>query len=75
MPASRYTPSEREFPRRLGTIEHPAHFTVRKVAASGRIRWRSALVTIGHAPKSESIGIEDKDGLHHIFFVTFGSAS
>gem|GEM_PF-4239669 len=50
------------------TIEYPAHFTVRKVAASGRIRWRSALVTIGHALEGESIGIEERDGMHHVFF-------
>jgi transposase InsO family protein len=67
-PASRYTTSEREFPRRLGTIEYPAHFTVRKVAASGRIRWKSALVTIGQALEGESIGIEERDGMHHVFF-------
>ena len=67
-PASRYTPSEREFPRRLRSIEYPPHFTVRKVAASGRIRWKSALVTIGHALEGESIGIEERDGMHHVFF-------
>jgi hypothetical protein len=43
-------------------------FTVRKVAASGRIRWKSALVTIGHALEGESIGIEERDGMHHVFF-------
>jgi len=29
---------------------------------------RSALVTIGHALEDESIGIEEKDGMHHVFF-------
>jgi putative transposase len=67
-PSSLYTPSEREFPRRLRTIEYPSQFTVRKVAASGRIRWKSALVTIGHALEGESIGIEESDGMHHVFF-------
>lgn len=57
--------SEREFPPRL---EYPAHFNVRKVAASGRIRWKSAMVTIGHAREGESIGIEERDGMHHVFF-------
>ena len=67
-PASRYVRSERTFPRRLSPIEYPSGFTVRRVAASGRIRWKSALVTIGHALEGESIGIELGDGMHHVFF-------
>lgn len=67
-PASLYTASNREFPGRLRTIEYPSHYIVRKVAASGRIRWKSALVTIGHALEGEWIGIEERDGMHHVFF-------
>lgn len=67
-PASRYTPSLREFPRRLATIEYPASFNVRTVAASGRIRWKSALITIGHALEGEPIGIQEMDGMHQVFF-------
>jgi len=67
-PASRDTPSAREFPRRLGSIEYPAHSTVRKVAASRRIRWKSALVTIGHALEGDSSGIEERDVMHRVFF-------
>ncbi len=63
-PASLYAPSNRPFPCRLGTIEYPSNFTVRKVAASGRIRWKGALVTIGHALEGELIGIEEA----HVFF-------
>ena len=48
-PASRYTPSLRQFPRRIDTVEYPAGYKVRTVAAGGRIRWKSAHVTIGHA--------------------------
>jgi transposase InsO family protein len=67
-PASRYSPSEREFPCKLSTIDYPSGYSVRKVAASGRIRWKSAMVTIGHALEGESIGIEGGDGMHHVFF-------
>jgi len=67
-PASRYTPSPRAFPRRLTAIEYPTGFNVRRVAASGRIRWKSALVTIGHALEGEPIGIQEQDGMHHVFF-------
>jgi hypothetical protein len=65
-PASRYTPSLREFPHRLATIEYPAAFKVRTVAASGRIRWTSAVVTIGHALEGEPIGIQEMDGMHQV---------
>lgn len=67
-PASLYTESEREFPRRLRSIEYPSGFKVRKVAASGRIRWKSAMVTIGHALEGEFIAVEPGDGVHHVFF-------
>ncbi len=40
-PASRYAPSPRTFPRRLPRIDYALHLRVRKVAASGRIRWNS----------------------------------
>jgi hypothetical protein len=32
-------------------------------AASGRIRWKSAMVTINHALEGELIGIEPGDGM------------
>jgi putative transposase len=67
-PSTRYTPSPRSYPSRLPTLQYPANFLTRKVAASGRIRWKSAMVTIGHALEGESIGIEPGDGLHHVFF-------
>jgi hypothetical protein len=67
-PASQYTPSARAFPRRLSTIEYPSGFDIRKVAASGRIRWKSALVTIGNALEGELIGIKPSEGIHNVFF-------
>ena len=67
-PSTRYAPSPRSYPSRLPTLHYPANFLTRKVAASGRIRWKSAMVTIGHALEGESIGIEPGDGLHHVFF-------
>ena len=65
---TRYSPSTRSYPTRPPTLHYPANFLTRKVAASGRIRWKSAFVTIGHALEGESIGIEPGDGLHHVFF-------
>jgi putative transposase len=67
-PASRYVSSSKAFPRRLAQIEYPKEFMTRKVAASGRIRWRCAMVTINHALEGEWIGIEPADGVHNVFF-------
>jgi putative transposase len=67
-PASRYVASAKEFPRRLGQIQYPDTYKLRKVAASGRIRWHTAMVTINHALEGEWIGIEPADGLHNVFF-------
>jgi putative transposase len=66
-PASLYVASPKAFPRRLQQIRYPDEFTIRKVAASGRIRWRSAMVTINHALEGEWIGIEPADGVHNVF--------
>lgn len=67
-PSSHYHPSSRSYPRRLPDVHYPEHFETRKVAASGRIRWKSAMVTIGHALEGEWIGIEPADRMHHVFF-------
>jgi len=67
-PSSRYAPSMRSYPSRLPTLQYPEELLTRKVTASGRIRWKSSNVTIGHALEGEWIGIERGDGLHHVFF-------
>jgi len=67
-PSSRYRPSSRPYPRRLPDVHYPDHFEMRKVAASGRIRWKSTMVTIGHALEGEWVGIEHADRMHHVFF-------
>jgi transposase InsO family protein len=68
LPLMRYAPSSRPYCSRLRPLEYPAQFLTRKVAASGRIRWNSAMVTIGHALEGEWIGIERGDGLHNVYF-------
>ena len=46
-----------------------------RVAASGRIRWKSAMVTINHALEGELIGIKPGDGMRRVCFsdVSLGS--
>lgn len=68
LPSSLYSPSLRPYPSRLIEPVYPDSFLTRKIAASGRIRWKSALVTIGHALEGEWIGIEPGDSMHHVFF-------
>ena len=67
-PSTLYASSPRPYPSRIPALHYPDNFLVRKVAASGRIRWKSALVTISHALEGELIGIEPRDGQHHVFF-------
>ncbi|MGC4068449.1 MAG: integrase core domain-containing protein [Polyangiaceae bacterium] len=67
-PCTLYTPSPRRYPTRIPTIQYEQGMLTRKVAASGRIRWKSAMVTIGNALEGEWIAIEPGDGLHHVFF-------
>lgn len=67
-PSSLYCSSSRSYPSRLPGVTYPDHFEKRKVTASGRIRWKSAMVTIGHALEGEWIGIEHADHMHHVFF-------
>ena len=67
-PSVLYTPSSVALPRRLDEPSYPAGFQTRKVAASGRIRWNGVHVTINHALEGEWIGIEQRNGVHQIYF-------
>jgi putative transposase len=67
-PAALYRASDRQYPRRLSPLEYPASCEIRKVTAGGRVRWKSAVVSINHALVGEFIGIVQADGLHHVFF-------
>ncbi|WP_205624775.1 IS481 family transposase [Vulgatibacter incomptus] len=67
-PSSSYVVSPRSYPSRLPEIHYRDGLKVRKVAASGRMRWNGAMVTIGHALEGEWIGLEEADGLHHVYF-------
>lgn len=68
VPAALYLPSVRDYPTRLRRIEYPVDFQVRRVAASGRIRWHGEMVTVNHALEGELIGIQLGDGIHTVFF-------
>jgi hypothetical protein len=61
-PSTLYTRSTQAFASRMKPIEYPSGFDVRRVAESGRVRWKSAFVTIGHALEGELVGIEPSMG-------------
>src|SRR5579859_4502008 len=67
-PSSRYTRSDRQYPRRLAEVRYPDHYVRRKVAESGRVRWGGVHVTIGHALEGEWIGLDPGDELHNLYF-------
>ena len=58
VPADRYRPSPRQFPRRLPQIEYPGHFEVRRVRSSGEIKWQGQWLHVSEVLAGESIGFE-----------------
>jgi transposase InsO family protein len=61
-PARFYEPSVRQFPERLGELEYPLGYRLRKVAERGQFRWNSAKVMVGRALEGEVVGLEALDG-------------
>ena len=57
-PASRYTPSKREYPARLPPLEYPGHFLVKRVTNAGTIRFQDRLLFLANAPKQHHVGLE-----------------
>ena len=57
-PAAHYTPSPRPYPRQLPLLEYPAHVDVRRVDASGVIRWAGRRVFLSHVLAGEYVGAE-----------------
>jgi putative transposase len=64
-PARRYRPSPRRCPRTLPPLVYPAHWVVRRVAASGRIQWGRRPRVIGVAFAGERIGLRLRHGGRH----------
>lgn len=68
-PASRYTESQREFPRTLPAQEYPGHFLVKKITTGGTFRFQHRLLFISNALTDHHIGLEETDdGIWSIFF-------
>jgi putative transposase len=70
VPATRYEPSPRPFPRRLPPLEYPAHAEIRRVNRIGYTSWRRPLY-VSAALAGEDIAFEEvDDGIWTVRFAT-----
>ena len=68
-PASQYTRSPREYPKRVSRLRYPEYYEVRKVSSSGVVYWRNKLVYVSHLLKDEDVGLEEiADGIWRVYF-------
>jgi putative transposase len=68
-PSQLYRPSARPFPSRLQELSYPGHFEVRRVRASGEIKWRGERLFVSEVLGGELVGLEERDdGLWSLFF-------
>ncbi len=67
VPRDLYRPSCRQYPRRIPQLEYSSHFDVRKVVASGCVRWLGGFVQIGKALTGEWMEIEPGDRMHQVY--------
>lgn len=68
-PASMYSASTRQMPRKLSELEYPGHYRVVNTSNSGTINTRGICVYVGVALKGQRIGIEEvDDGIWDVFF-------
>lgn len=69
-PLSRWRPSARVRPSALPSIEYPSGAVVRKVAATGDIRWRCARILAGHGLVGEYVRVEESNGTVELYYGT-----
>ena len=60
-PSRVYRPSEREYPKRVGSPEYGSAVTVRRVRTNGQIKWKGALIYLSEALRGEPVGLVQKD--------------
>lgn len=75
VPASRYQPSSRAWPRQLPAVEYPGHFEVRRVSSVGQVSWAGAPLFVSEALAGEAVAFEEiDDGLWTLHFATVALA-
>ncbi|MCK5263830.1 MAG: IS481 family transposase [Gammaproteobacteria bacterium] len=74
-PASQYSCSLREYPKRIPKLYYPDYFEVKKVSHNGVVYWRNKLLYVSHLLNQEYIGMEEiDDGIWQVYFgpITLG---
>jgi len=61
VPASTYEPSQRKLPDRIVEPVYPGHFEVRKIASSGKFKFKNRHIFLSEALSGEYIGLEEID--------------
>ena len=68
-PGECYASSPRPYPARVGPLEYPRHWEVRRVSRNGGVRWHNAWVNISHVLGGEYVAFEEVgDGLWEVRF-------
>ena len=68
-PASRWTPSTREYPERIAPPDYPGHVEVRRVSNAGTFRLHSGQIFLSQALNGEDIGLEEvQDAVWNILY-------
>jgi putative transposase len=68
-PSQLYQPSERPLPGQLEEPSYPGHFEVRRVRATGYIKWCSQELFVSEVLIGELVGLEEsEDGLWSLYF-------
>lgn len=57
-PAQHYAAAPRRYPTRLPPLDYPAHYDVRLVGTTGRIKWRQDAITLSAVLRGEYVGLE-----------------
>lgn len=68
-PTSCYSPSSRQLPDRMPTIEYDGHFMVRLVRPNGTIKWKGRDLFVSSVLEGERVGLEETAyGIWSIYF-------
>jgi transposase InsO family protein len=71
VPAARYRPSRRPYPRRLPPLDYPGHWNPRRVQPNGRITFGAHAIFLSRALAGEWVALEEHDDdLWTIYFAT-----
>jgi transposase InsO family protein len=68
-PRTHYRPATRSLPTHLPSPEYAGHLEIRRVGASGAIRWGGRSLFLSHVLVGEDVGLEEIDeGLWSVYF-------